>query len=295
MRAFTLLLVCLWFPFQAPLAQQTELNAEQQAYIDWARSLWESLNPQRGEIALPNGVATLDVPDEFYYLDPADSARVLEEVWGNPPEMNTLGMLFPSSMTPFDSQSWAVTIEYEADGYVSDADADDIDYGELLEQMREVTAQDSEARQQAGYEAIELVGWAATPYYDASSHKLYWAKELRFGDQPVNTLNYNIRVLGRQGVLVLNFIAAMDQKQEIESNLPTVLALAEFDQGSRYEDFDPDVDTVAAYGIGALVAGKVAAKAGLFAAALLFLKKFWVVILVVLGALFARLRKKAPA
>ena len=38
------------------------------------------------------------------------------------------------------------------------------------------------------------------------------------------------------------------------------------------------MDKVAAYGIGGLVAGKVMAKAGLFAAALIFLKKFGVLI-----------------
>ena len=39
----------------------------------------------------------------------------------------------------------------------------------------------------------------------------------------------------------------------------------EFDDGNRYSDFNPDIDTVAAYGIGGLIAGKLAAKAGIFA------------------------------
>lgn len=295
MRALTVFMLFLWFPYHSLVAQEAELSAEQQEYIRWAQGVWDSLDPQRGEIRLPNGVASLTVPDDFYYLNPEDSERVLVEVWGNPPGQHTLGMLLPTAWTPFDEQAWAVTIEYEADGYVVDEDADEIDYDELLEQMRETTAQASLTRQEAGYEAIDLVGWAATPYYDQASHKLHWAKELRFGDQTEHTLNYNIRVLGRQGVLVLNFVAAMDQKEEIEANLNTVLALAEFDHGSRYEDFDPDIDQVAAYGIGALVAGKVAAKAGLFAAALLFLKKFWLLALVGLGVLLSKLRKKRPA
>ena len=40
----------------------------------------------------------------------------------------------------------------------------------------------------------------------------------------------------------------------IDANVDAVLALADFNQGSRYEDFDPDLDQVAAYGLGALVA-----------------------------------------
>ena len=269
------------------LADTNEVNtAEQDQYIAWAKGIWDSLDRQIGEIKLPQAGATLNVPEDFYYLSPKDSEKVLVEVWGNPPGQNTLGMLFPADMTPFDNGAWAVTIEYEEDGYVSDEDADDIDFTELLQQMKDDTHAASEERVAQGYEAIELIGWAANPYYDSDSHKLHWAKEIKFGSQDVNTLNYNIRVLGRKGVLILNFIAGMDQKELIGSKLNSVLELAEFDQGGKYTDFNPEIDQVAAYGLGALVAGKVLAKTGLFALALVFLKKFGVLIVLGIATLF---------
>ena len=263
---------------------EEELTAEQQEYRAWAQEIWNSLDRQTGEIQLANAIATLNVPENFYYLNPKDSQRILVEVWGNPPGQETLGMLFPADLTPFDENSWAVTIEYEEDGYVSDEDADDIDYTDLLQQMKEDTQLASEERLRQGYEAIELMGWAATPFYDSSAHKLHWAKEIKFGNQDLHTLNYNIRVLGRKGVLVLNFIANINQKKMIETNLATVLALADFNDGSKYSDFNPDLDTVAAYGLGALVAGKVLAKTGFLAIALVFLKKFGVLIIIGIGA-----------
>ena len=55
------------------------------------------------------------------------------------------------------------------------------------------------------------------------------------------------------------------------------------------------MDKVAAYGLGALVAGKVLAKTGLIAAAIIFLKKFGVFIVLGLGALVGRLFKKKSA
>ncbi|MBO9489463.1 DUF2167 domain-containing protein [Endozoicomonas sp. G2_1] len=271
----------------ASVSQQS--LTEQEKYQQWATELWQSLQPTTGEVKLPGAVATLNVPDNFYYLSPEDTDKVLVEIWGNPPGQNTLGMLFPSGMTPFDAESWGVTIEYEQDGYISDKDADDINYSELLTQMKLDTQRSSEERVKQGYPAIELVGWAEQPYYDKDSHKLHWAKEVRFEGYEQNTLNYNIRVLGRRGVLVLNFIANMEQKPLIDSNLESVLALAEFDEGSRYSDFDPDVDKVAAYGLGALVAGKVLAKSGFFAAALIFLKKFGVFIVIGIAALAKKL------
>lgn len=178
---------------------------------------------------------------------------------------------------------------------MSDEDTDDINYSELLVQMKSDTNLASQERVKQGYEAIELVGWASPPYYDAATHKLHWAKEIKFANRPINTLNYNIRVLGRKGVLVLNFIAQIDQKQLIETNLSSVLALADFDQGSRYSDFDPDIDDVAAYGLGALVAGKVIAKTGFLAAAIIFLKKFAVLFIVAIGAFLKRLFKRKEA
>lgn len=275
-------------------ARPENATVEEQQYIAWARKTWESLDRRTGEIKLPKAGATLNVPDDFYYLGPKDAETVLVEVWGNPPGQETLGMLFPADMTPFDAKAWAVTLDYEEDGYVSDDDADKIDYTELLGQMKKDTAEASRERVKQGYASMELVGWASPPYYDAATHKLHWAKELKFDGTDVNTLNYNIRVLGRKGVLVLNFIAGMDQKPLVESKLDTVLAMSDFDQGSRYADFKPDIDKVAAYGLGALVAGKVLAKTGIFAALLLFFKKFIVFIVVGLGAFFRRLfgRKK---
>ena len=68
--------------------------------------------------------------------------------------------------------------------------------------------------------------------------------------------------------------------------------MADFTQGQKYSDFDPDLDEVAAYGLGALVAGKVIAKTGLLAAALIFLKKFGVIILLAIGVFVQRLFKK---
>lgn len=291
---FTLFALSALFP---AASQESALPGDEDARVAWAKGIWDSLDRVQGTVKLPNGLATLNVPDDFYYLNTVDSEKILVEVWGNPPGTGseTLGMLFPAGTTPFDQGAWAVTIEYEQDGYVSDDDAKDIDYDALLVEMKEDSRAANEERKRQGYPPIELIGWASEPYYDQDLHKMYWAKEVKFDDQAVNTLNYSVRVLGRQGVLVLNFIADMDRKALVESKLDAVVAVADFDQGSRYEDFDPATDKVAAYGLGALVAGKVIAKTGLLAAALIFMKKFGILVFIAIGALIGRLlRGKRP-
>ena len=263
--------------------------AQEQEQIS-AEEFLASLNFQKGTITLPGGVASLTLPAGFHYLSPEHTESVLVTAWGNPPGNETLGMLLEGPEDILADESWAVVIAYEEDGYVSDENADGIDYAEMLTNMQESSRESNAARVEAGYDEVELVGWAATPRYDKAANKLYWAKELRFGSIDVNTLNYNVRILGRNGVLVLNLVATMPQLHEIETVIPTVLAMTNFNPGHRYTDFDPGVDEVAAYGIGALVAGKIAAKAGLFAklgVLLLALKKFWIFIVIGVGAFFA--------
>ncbi len=274
------------------LPTQTENDSamsEQEAMWLAILEQWKSMEKQTGEITIADGAANISVPDNYFFLGAQDANTVLVDFWGNPPGSPVLGMLFPADTTPFDENGWAVTVEYEQDGYVSDEDADSIDYSELLSEMQSSTREESKERIAQGYEPIELVGWAKAPYYDQASHKLHWAKELKFGEMEENTLNYNIRVLGRKGVLVLNFIAGMSQLDEINSQLEQVVAMANFNQGSKYADFDPSVDEMAAYGVGALVAGKVLAKTGFLAALLLFLKKFGIYILIGLAWLSKKL------
>lgn len=265
--------------------------ADQEAAVAALQEFWRSLHPQRGDIVLGEDLVTLTVPGDFYFLDRKDAERVLVDLWGNPPGDDALlGMMFPAKYTPFDDGNWAVVIDYTEDGHVSDEDAASIDYDEMLTEMQQDVRAANPQRVKEGYDPIELVGWAEPPHYDATSRKLYWAKELRFGDSPEGTLNYEIRALGRTGVLSMTFVAAADKLPETNESREQVLAMANFNPGHRYDEFDSNIDKVAAYGIGALIAGKVAAKAGLLAGGLLLLKKFGVIAVVALGALARKIK-----
>jgi uncharacterized membrane-anchored protein len=249
------------------------------------------LKYQHGTISLGNGIATLNVPDNFRYLDSDQADKILVEAWGNPPGHKTLGMLFPADVSPLADDGWGVVITYSEEGYVKDDDAESIDYNEMITEMKKDDREENEERKKQGYQPVELVGWAAPPHYDKTTHKLYWARELRFGDAMQNTLNYDIRVLGRQGVLSFNAVASMQQLPMIQDRMQEVLGFAQFTAGNQYTDFNPSVDKIAAYGIGALIAGKIALKVGFFKlllGGLLALKKF---IIIGLAALAALLRK----
>jgi uncharacterized membrane-anchored protein len=264
-----------------------------------AEQLVASFQPQEGKITLPGNIATLDLPANFRYLSPADTARLVE-AWGNPPGAKTLGMIVPAGVHPLSAESWGVVITYDKDGHVKDDDADGINYGKLLNEMQEGLEKSNPERKQQGYHAMHLIGWAEQPHYDKASHKLYWAKELQSEGQAHHGLNYNIRVLGREGVLVLNAVAGIEQLGQIKAEMQKITTFTNFTAGNRYADFNGSTDKVAEYGIAALVAGGVAAKLGFFGklfALLLAFKKLIIIGVAAAGSavwkLFKREKKSA--
>jgi uncharacterized membrane-anchored protein len=233
-----------------------------------------SLQYQTGTIEFDN--AFLTVPSGFRFLNRQQSKYVLTDLWGNPSDSSVLGLLVPEKKGVLASDSWVFTIGYEEMGYVKDDDAEDIDYDDLLKELQQETNDANTERIQQGYEPVGLIGWASDPHYDQNKKVLHWAKELKFGESSNHTLNYNLRVLGRKGVFVLNAVANMNELPEVQSNIDKVIVSVEFKDGHKYADFLPDSDHVAAWTIGGLVAGKVLAKAGFF----VFLAKFWKLIAV---------------
>jgi uncharacterized membrane-anchored protein len=235
---------------------------------DSLAALASSLKWQTGAVELQGGLAKINLSGDYRFLGHEDSQKVLHDIWGNPPDPTVLGMIFPANLGPLDPGSWGIVITYEEDGYVKDTDADQIKYDDLLKQMQQQSKDDNAEREKEGYPSIDIVGWAAPPRYDKAAHKLYWAKDLKFGNDPADTLNYCIRILGRRGVLQLNVVASMPQFADIDKQVPTILSMVDFQPGNQYADFDPKIDKIAEYGLATLVAGGAlgaAAKLGLLA------------------------------
>lgn len=248
-----------------------------------------SFQYQTGEIDLQDGLAQLIVPDGYKFLDAEQSQYVLTELWGNPPDEQTLGMLFPDSLSPLSENfTYAIEVSYVEEGYIDDEDASSLDYDELLGEMKKDVAEANAQRVAMGYTSVQLLGWAATPYYDQENKKLHWAKELSFEGDENNTLNYNIRILGRKGYLMLNIIGNMSVLPQVQTDTDKILASVDFQDGYQYADFNPDVDKVAAYGIGSLIAGKLLAKTGFF----VVLLKFWKIIAVGITGFFLMIKRR---
>jgi uncharacterized membrane-anchored protein len=227
------------------------------------RAIARSIVYRTGSLGVRDAV--VDLPDGYRYLDARDAQRTLHDLYGNPPDPEVRALIVPPKATVLDNP-YVIVVTYEADGHVSDRDAHRIDYGKLLRSMKDDAEADNAKLVKGGYDPVRVVGWAAHPHYDARTHKLYWAQDLVFGNRGRHTLNYDVRTLGREGMLALHAVSYLSALPAVRVGMRTVLAGSHFTSGRRYEDYRQG-DRVSKLTIAGVVAGGafVAAKTGLIA------------------------------
>lgn len=283
-------------PPKPAAGQPTQAEPDADALRARVQSIESRLHPQYGDIRLPTANAVLHLGQNYYFL-PAEEARlVLTEGWGNPPDSVTdvLGIVFQAGKHFYENDAWGAVITYNPSGYVSDDDAETADYTELLSQLQASEPEVNQRRTAQGYPTQHLVGWAEQPAYNRTTHSVVWAQNLQITGQSENSLNYDVRLLGRNGVLSLNMVTGMTQLAATRQAAQRFAAQVEFTPGNRYADHQSG-DRTAEYGVAGLVAAgvgvAVAQKAGLLAIILLFLKKVGIFIVIGIGAAWAWLRR----
>lgn len=240
--------------------------------------------------------ATLHLPAGHFYVAEPLATRVLNAM-GNPGhDAGLQGIVFPGG-----DEEWFATLRYEASGYIKDDDARNWNADDMLQSFRDGTERANEERQKMGVAALEIVGWAEKPTYDAASHRLVWAMSSRHKGAAANDpqgVNYNTYALGREGYLSLNLVTTLAELPSQKGAAHALLGALEYQPGKAYADFSASTDKVAEYGLAALVVGLGAKKLGLIAVILAFAAKFAKVIALValgFGGVFAKwFRRKTP-
>lgn len=232
---------------------------------------------EKGALQLPAGHAFVPQPQ----------AGKLMRAMGNPgSDPQLLGLVFPQG----EGGGWFVTVRYEDSGHIKDDDARDWDADKLLTSYREGTDAANAERTKMGVPALEVLGWAEKPAYDAATHRLVWAMSSREKGAPAAAaqgVNYNTYVLGREGYFTLNLVTGLDELPQHKPAAHALLAALKFNDGQRYADYNSNTDRTAEYGLAALVVGVAAKKLGLLAMAGLFIAKFakaGLLVLAMLGA-----------
>jgi uncharacterized membrane-anchored protein len=229
-------------------------------------------------------VAQIEVPVGYSFLDGAGT-RAIMKASGEPVSGHELGFLRPTNA------HWSVLFEFADVGYVKDDEKDKLDADKLLASIKRGTAESNKERERMGNPPLEVVGWEVPPRYDATTHNLEWAIRATSEGRPI--LNYNTRLLGRKGVMEVVLIVEPDALTETLPTFKGLLGGYAFQSGNTYAEFRQG-DAVAKYGLAALVVGGAAvgaAKLGLFAGLLVFLKKGWKLVVVALAAAAAAIKR----
>jgi uncharacterized membrane-anchored protein len=236
----------------------------------------------------------LQVPAGMLFVPRAEAARLMRALG------NTVGSDFAALVIDARNPSWVVVISYTKEGYVRDDDAADLKADDVLTNLREGTEEANKDRVARGFTPIDIIGWVQPPTYDKATHRLVWALSIKDKGEPDTAdkgVNYNTRVLGRDGYFSLNLLTSLNR---IDADKPVITALLgglSYDSGKAYTDFTASTDRVAEYGLAALIGVVALKKIGLIALAGAFFLKFAkVIVLAVVGAGFVikRLFRRKP-
>lgn len=228
------------------------------AYSARVFKVMEGARYREGRQELPGDIAHLNLPPGYRYLGPDDARKVIVELWGNPPAAagsSLLGLIIPDGEHLALPDSWAIVVSYNRLGHVSDSDEGRIDFEGLMTRLQSADSESNKARKASGFDTMDLAGWAIAPRYDRENHALFWARRFNVSRQREDTLNYDVRVLGRQGVVSLNAIAGMSRVTDIEDTSPALISMVRFNEGHRYGDFKPASDRKAGLTLSGMVLG----------------------------------------
>ncbi|MFC5401181.1 DUF2167 domain-containing protein [Cohnella soli] len=269
-------ILCLVIVFAMPLHAFAEDASELQ---------WVTGNGEAVEVG--DNLAKQKLLEGYSFLN-ADDTKQFEKENGGVPSGAEIGMISP------DNGNWAVFLEYDNVGHISDDDKTSIDADELLQSYKDGT---EEANKELNEEDRLFVdGWDITPHYDESLHNLTWSI-IAHDANLKKLINYNVRVLTREGYVSVILVSDPEHLNEDRKQMEAdVLSGLSINEGKRYEDYNASTDKKSKMGLAALVVGGagvvVAKKVGLLAIILLGLKKFGIVIVAVGAGLWRWIRSK---
>ena len=244
-----------------------------------------------GKYDLPASKSTINLPDGYLIVTGKDAAALYEAINGtDAPESLEAVVLDPKAGN-------IIMFKSIREGFVKFDDWSDVDADDLLRSYREGAEDANKERAEHNVPTLTVVGWRQKPSLDPNTKTVSWALDLQ--NEAGALINENVLIFSRYGYEQL--VWAGSAKDDPNVFLNRIRAVYDFDAGARYGDFQPN-DKVAEYGVATLVAGlvgaKVAAKLGLLAVALAFLKKAWIIVVVAvsgIGALAKRLfRRPSP-
>lgn len=262
-----------------PTAAEAPQTAEER------RAVIQSLDWRHGgTFHLDESKTTLTVADKYAVVTARDARRFYEAIEGTKAPDGLEVIVVDAAANA------EVMFANIPEGYVRFDDWGDVDADGVLNRVREITEKANKERIANHIPPLEVIGWRERPTLDRATQTVRWAIEARAGDDEI--VNAALLTFGRYGYEKLTWVGPA--AQDSSGFLTEMRSASSFDPGARYADFK-DGDKIAGYTIATLVAtaigAKAAAKAGLFVALAILLKKLWLIAVAAVAGIAAYLRK----
>ncbi|MBC9931888.1 DUF2167 domain-containing protein [Chitinophaga qingshengii] len=210
--------------------------------LDLKDSLRASFSYQTGKVVLDNGTV-LVIPEGYRFLNAAQGRMLVEGLWGNPRNPGFLGVLLPNAQ---DDDLFGVEISEDESGYLSQPEARELNYTNLMQEMQQHLLVENQWRDGKGLCTVDYMYWALPPGYHETDNTLHLPRVLQLGSTNA-ILNYEVRMLTRTGAFSLTAIAKTGQLNRVRSLMSALVGQVHIPIGQRYRDFNPHTDQMAAW------------------------------------------------
>ncbi len=238
--------------------------------IDWKRGPATYQVANKAKIFVPEGYIFLGVKETDKYLEISQNSSDGTRHFFGP-----------------ESSKWDAYFSFDPIGYVKDEDS--LNSDSLLQDSIENQKYANKERRKKKWSTMTILGWEFEPQYDKSNNLLEWAFLIRDDASKKELVNYETRILGRDGVMKVVLVTGPDDLHVSVLDFKEKIKGFKFNPGEKYSEYK-EGDRVAEFGLAALIAGGAAAlasKKGFWAAIVAFFIAAKKLVLVAALGLFA--------
>ena len=216
----------------------TSILAQEQDYESLSSEIESSFHFQTGDVILKKDFAHCQLPSNYQFLDSIQTREMLINFWAESENSaHHLGLISNKSTSVFAPKALVFTVDYIADGHVSENKQSDLNEPSLFDHLKRSIDSSNINRKQAGLEFIQISNWAMSPIYNAEKHALYWIEEIEIGDSREKRLSANACILGRTGYIRLSSIVLFSELKQLLNEFPELSNRIQFYKNQEYTAF----------------------------------------------------------
>ena len=228
----------VWIFLLSGLFSESNIFAQEQDYESLSSEIESSFHFQTGDVILKKDFAHCQLPSNYQFLDSIQTREMLINFWAESENSaNHLGLISNKSTSVFAPEALVFTVDYIADGHISDKKQNDLNEQALFEHLKRSIDSSNVNRKQEELEFIQISNWAMAPVYNAKKHVLYWIEEIEIGDSREKRLSANACILGRAGYIRLSSIVLFSELKQLLNEFPELSNCIQFYKNQEYAAF----------------------------------------------------------